>query len=543
VEEFNGQFAFVIWEPKRRALFCARDRLGVRPLHFMMHERLFIFASEIKSILTLPGVPRELDAQALDQVFTFWTTLPGKTLFRNISELAPGETLRVANGTLKTRVYWNIPLYPPEAQREQPLSRIAADVREILTDSIRIRLRADVPVGTYLSGGIDSSGITALVAREFNSSVRSFGVTFDDDRYDESTYQRQVASFLSVNHSAVAASCTTIRDNFRAVIWHAEKPLLRTAPVPLFLLSKHVFSSGIKVVLTGEGADEFFGGYDIFREALVRRFWAINPASRFRGRLTERLYPHIARDARGRIGMHNFLKQGLSDAGSPLFSHLPRWTTTSRVKSFFSIDFREGVLGYDGLDDCIARLPADFGRLDTLAKAQYLEIMIFLSNYLLSSQGDRVAMGHSVEIRFPYLDHRLLEYLGHVPAHWKLLGLSEKHLLKRVFADVLPPEIVHRTKQPYRAPVQNSLIGISDNTAATSYLSDEQIRATGLFDPVKVGFLVAKIRTGFTDGETDGMALAGIVSAQMFHELFIKDFNPVFSECSFTVTEDHRTTG
>jgi asparagine synthase (glutamine-hydrolysing) len=176
-----------------------------------------------------------------------------------------------------------------------------------------------------------------------------------------------------------------------------------------------------------------------------------------------------------------------------------------------------------------------------LAKAQYLEVMIFLSNYLLSSQGDRVAMGHSVEIRFPYLDHRLLEYLGHVPTQWKILGLDEKHILKRVFADVLPPEIVQRTKQAYRAPVQTSLIDKSDNGFIESCLSPPLLKEAGLFDPAKVRMLVEKVRAANTRSETDGMALSGIVSTQLFHQLFIKDFSPELFDCTFTVVEDHRT--
>jgi asparagine synthase (glutamine-hydrolysing) len=541
VEDFNGQFSFAIWDAKKKELFLARDRCGVRPLHYMVHDKVFFFASEIKSILTFPGIPRELDTVALDQVFTFWTTLPGRTMFKNIHELAPGQTLSIAGSHLKSDKYWDIPLYPREAHSQAPLSRMVADVRDLLLDSIKIRLRADVAVGTYLSGGLDSSGITSLVVRNFNNSVRTFGVTFEDDRFDESSYQRLMAQYLSVNHSEVVATNKKIRENFAQVVWHAEKPLLRTAPVPLFLLSQLVRESNIKVVLTGEGADEFFGGYALFREALARRFWAKNPASTFRFRPMQELYPDIFKSARAHAGMRSFFNQGLSDVNHPFFSHLPRWNTTSRTKSFFSGDVQNALRGYSGLDDCAARLPEDFGKLDVLAKAQYLEVMIFLSNYLLSSQGDRVAMGHSVEIRFPYLDHRLLEYLGHVPTQWKILGLNEKHILKRVFADVLPPQIVQRTKQAYRAPVQTSLIDESDNGFIESCLSPPLLKEAGLFDPAKVRLLVEKVRAGNTHSETDGMALSGIVSTQLFHQLFIKDFSPELFDCTFTVVEDHRT--
>jgi asparagine synthase (glutamine-hydrolysing) len=302
-----------------------------------------------------------------------------------------------------------------------------------------------------------------------------------------------------------------------------------------------VQDSSIKVVLTGEGADEFFGGYDIFREALARRFWAENPGSRFRFRMIEKLYPDIFKGERARTGMRSFFRQGLADVGHPFFSHLPRWNTTSRIKSFFSGNVQDALKGYSALDDCASHLPADFGRLDILARAQYLEIMIFLSNYLLSSQGDRMAMGHSVEIRFPYLDHRLLEYLGRVPSQWKILGMGEKHLLKRVLSGMLPPEIIRRSKQAYRAPVQTSLLGGSDNGFVEACLSEQKLNEAGLFDPAKVRLLLAKIRAGHAHGETDGMALSAIASSQLFHQLYIRDFNPALPECTFTVMEDFRT--
>jgi len=541
VEDLNGQFSFAIWNPDKKELFLARDRLGVRPLHYSVYNGVFYFASEVKAFFSLPGFPREMDEKSLDQVFTFWTTLPGRTMFKNIFELMPGHTLCINDRSQKQHKYWDIPLYPREAQSDFPLATLVDNVRELLIDSIRIRLRADVPVGTYLSGGLDSSGITALVVKNFNTNVRTFGITFGDSRFDESNYQRQMADFLSVNHSEVAATNLKIRENFNRVIWHAEKPLLRTAAVPLFLLSQQVRKSNIKVVLTGEGADEFCGGYAIFRETLARRFVAKNPCSRFRLRAIEELYPEIFASPRARLTMHGFFSQGLTDVDNPFFSHLPRWKTTARTKSFFSEDLQRTLQSYDGLDDCAAFLPHDFGKLDAVAKAQYLEIMIFLSNYLLSSQGDRVAMGNSVEIRFPYLDHRLLEYLGRVPTHWKILGLNEKHILKRALSDVLPAQIVNRTKQAYRSPVQESLIDNSDDIFPEAYISEQKLKATGLFDPKKVLLLLEKVRSGNVGSETDGMALSGIVSTQMFYNLFIADFSPELSDCTFSIIEDHRT--
>lgn len=541
VEDFNGQFAFAIWNSVKRELVLARDRVGVRPIHYADYNGLMLFGSEIKSILAIPGFPRDTDEKALDQIFTFWTTLPGRTMLKGVYELLPGHTITASEGILCSRKYWNVPLYPREANFGFPLDQMSAEIKDLLVDSIRMRLRADVDVGAYLSGGLDSSGITSLAARNFNKNVRTFGVTFEENRFDESAYQRRMANYLSVNHSEVAATTGKIRENFKQVVWCAEKPMLRTAPIPLFLLSQKVHESKIKVVLTGEGADEFFGGYDIFRETLARRFWAKNPDSSFRFRPMEHLYPDIFTTKRARTTMRGFFGQGLADVDHPFYSHLPRWNTTARSKVFFSSGLRDALRGYRGLDDCALHLPDNFDKLDGLAKAQYLEITIFLSNYLLSSQGDRVAMGNSVEIRFPYLDHRLLEYMGHVPTQWKILGLNEKHILKRVLSDALPPDIVMRSKQGYRAPIQNSIVDESDIDFVESHLSEQELKDAGMFDPAKVRTLVSKIRAGASHGETDGMALSGILSAQMFHRLFITDFSPKMSGGVFTVMEDHRT--
>ncbi len=543
VEDFNGQFSFAIWDSIKEKLFLARDRLGVRPMHYSVYNDTFFFASEIKAIFTVPGFPREMEETSLDQVFTFWTTLPGGTVFKNVFELLPGHTLYVNHGLKKQTKYWDIPLYPREARYDFPLPRMIDDIRELLIDSIKIRLRADVDVGAYLSGGLDSSGIAAMVVRHFNTNVKTYGITFSDSRFDERMYQRLMATSLSINHSETEATNNKIRVNFGRVVWHVEKPLLRTAPIPLYLLSQQVHADNIKVVLTGEGADEFFGGYDIFRETLARHFLAKKPCSGLRYRAIEELYPEIFDSQRARHSMHAFFSQGLTDIGHPFFSHLPRWKAVCRTKAFFSSDLKNAVQGYDGFDDCKSRLPPDFGNLDIVGKAQYLEIMIFLSNYLLSSQGDRVAMGNSVEIRFPYLDHRLLEYVGHVPTHWKILGLDEKHILKSVLSRLLPPQIVQRRKQAYRAPVQNCLIDKFDTAFTESYLTEKKLKETGLFDPAKVAFLLDKIRSGNAGSETDGMALSGIASSQMVHELFIADFRPDLPDCEFAILEDHRSKG
>ena len=516
VKDFNGQFAFAIWDTIKRSCFLARDRVGIRPLYYTETGSEFIFASEIKSIFTNPGIPREIDPVAMDQSFTFWAPLPGRTPFKRIRELPAGHHLTVRNGEADLVRYWSMPFVPKEQQLDWSPDRICDEIQSRLKEATRIRLRADVPIGTYLSGGLDSSGITAIVAQNFNSNVQTFGIRFENADYDEGTYQREMVRYLGVNHTELCASDADISAALPAVVWHSEKPLLRTAPVPLYLLSKEVRRHDLKVVLTGEGSDEIFGGYNIFREALVRRFWSRFPKSDRRAGLVEQLYPYIFKDPKLRPMMRAFFARGLEETDDPLYSHRLRWENTARIKGYFSEDLKAAIGSYSGLQELRETLPDEFRTWDHLAQAQYLESSLFLSNYLLSSQGDRVAMGNSIEIRLPFLDVNVMEFMGRVPAVWKILGLKEKYLLKKSFRGTLPDSIALRPKHPYRAPaplLNEPLLQAARHT-------------TGLFDPARVGQLIKKAQAAPALSETDSMALTGILTAQILHNQYIETFAP-----------------
>jgi len=525
VKRLNGQFAFAIWDSVNQELFLARDRVGIRPLHYAIHDGRLIFASEIKSIFAVSGVPRELDPVSLDQIFTFWTVLPGRTAFRDIHELPPGHYLKVSRGSVETRQYWEIPICARKDQLDLSVEALCDQARELLVDAIRLRFRADVPVGCYVSGGLDSSGIAAMATETLGIRLNTFGIRFEQGAFDEGLHQERMASFLGSKHREIWASSEQIGDLFAQTLWHAEKPLLRTAPVPLYMLSGMVNECGLKVVLTGEGADEVFGGYNIFKEAKVRRFWSRRPESATRAALVDELYGYVFRGVRAKRFLASFFGNGLDQFHDPLFSHLIRWSNTSKAKTFFSRDLRAAIGGADPYEPVRRSLPPEYNQLDTVGKAQYLEAMIFLSNYLLSSQGDRMAMGHSVEIRLPFLDYRLIEFMARVPSRWKILGLSEKHLLKKIFRPVVPAEIVERNKQPYRAPIGDCLLNGAGGELAMELLADSAVRRTAMFDSGKVGKLVEKLMASENPSEIDSMALAGILSTQIIHRQFVEDFS------------------
>ncbi len=524
VQDLNGDFAFAIVDRKRGTLMLARDRMGVRPLFYARRGGALYFASEVKSLLTVPGIDARLDPIALDQIFTFWFPLAPRTPFADIVELPPAHVLVATPDALSVRPYWRLDY--PRMGEERPADEVderslAEELRALLLDATRIRLRSDVPVGAYLSGGLDSSIVTAAAKSFVNERLRTFSVTFETPEFDESAYQQEMVRALGTEHTAVQCTSRAIAELFPQVIRHTERPVLRTAPTPLLLLSDLVHSNGYKVVLTGEGADEVFAGYDIFKEAKIRAFCARQPRSRFRPLLLRKLYPYLPRmQGQSQKYLEAFFGAGLGDLHDPLFSHLPRFKTTSGAKVFFSGDLRRTIGDYDALADLRASLPVEFAHWHPLSQAQYLESAYLLPGYILSSQGDRVAMAHAVEGRFPFLDHRLVEFAARIPPNLRMRGLREKHLLRESVRDLVPTSIGTRTKQPYRAPEAQAFAGPDAPAYVAERLSPSELVSAGVFDPRAVQKLFTKCRQSGAAGYRDNMAFVGILSTQLWHNTF-----------------------
>jgi asparagine synthase (glutamine-hydrolysing) len=297
---------------------------------------------------------------------------------------------------------------------------------------------------------------------------------------------------------------------------------MRTAPAPMLLLSRLVRDSGFKVVMTGEGADEVFAGYDVFKEAKVRRFCAAQPSSRLRPLLLRKLYPYMPRiQGQSQRYLEAFFGGGQGALDDPLYSHLPRFRTTAGAKGFFSADLKARIGNYDALADLKDRLPDDFKRWHPLSQSQYLESAFLLPGYILSSQGDRVGMANGVEGRFPFLDHRLIELAARIPPRLKLKGLTEKHILRRSVEGMLPEGIAKRTKQPYRAPESRAFLRSRVGATVLDHMSSANVNAAGYFDPKLVERLVTKCDKLASTGFRDNLAFVGILSTQVWHERFI----------------------
>jgi asparagine synthase (glutamine-hydrolysing) len=523
LSRFNGDFAIAIWDRDARELLLARDRFGVRPLFLAEFGGDFSFASEAKALLRHPAARRELDAAGIVDTFTAWTTLAGRSAFAGIRELPPAHYVVVGPGGAgpETR-WWDVDFSPEEADEDA----LVEELEELLVDSTRIRLRADVQVGAYLSGGLDSSAIAAIAARELgDGELWAFGVGFSDERYDESAEQDTIARRLGVTFQRTIVDAAAIAEDFPRAVELAEKPLLRTAPAPLLRLSGAVQDAGLKVVLTGEGADELFGGYDIFREDKVRRFWARDPSSQLRPLLLKRLNRWLATDP-GRAGafLAGFYGRGLAEVQDPLYSHRLRFANTARSLRLLNGDLLERAAAVaEPTARLLETLPRSFYDFSPLGRAQYLEIATFFEGYLLHSQGDRMLMGHSIEGRFPFVDVRLAEFAARLPDSLRLRGLQEKYALRKAVAAFLPEEIRKRPKVPYRAPIRHAFFGTSAGEYSLDLLRPSQIEAAGLLDPRGMTKLVDKFQRASEGAvsETDEMALAGSVSLMILHDRLI----------------------
>jgi asparagine synthase (glutamine-hydrolysing) len=520
---FNGDFAIALWDRERQELVLARDRFGVRPLFLAEYGGDVAFASEAKALLRHPQADRTLDPVGLVDTFTMWSTLPDRSAFSGIRELAPGHYVIVGPEGIGRQTRWWDVEFAPVPQRE---SDAVEELDALLVDAIRIRLRADVPVATYLSGGLDSSAVAAIAAREVPDTLFAFGVGFEDAHFDESEHQDEIARELGTEFRRTTLRSKAIAELFPAAVELGEKPLLRTAPAPLLRLSQSVREAGLKVVLTGEGADELFAGYDIFREDKVRRFWARDPASRLRPLLFRRLNRFLAADTeRAGAFLTGFYGRDLLDVDDPLYSHRLRFVNTARCLRLLSGATLEAAAAeVDPLERLLRRLPATYGAFSPLGKAQYLEIVTFLEAYLLHAQGDRMLMGHSIEGRFPYLDHRVAEFAARLPDSLRLRGLTEKYVLRRAASRYLPTSIHARPKQPYRAPIGRVFAGPNAPAYVRELLDPSRLAAAGVLNVPGVTRLAAKFQAsgGRAAGETDEMALVGALSVMILHDRFVE---------------------
>ncbi|MET8655947.1 asparagine synthase (glutamine-hydrolyzing) [Streptomyces griseus] len=516
---FNGAFAFAIRDAVSGDLFLARDRYGKRPVFYSDRgsgtgpDGDFLFASEMKAFRAFPGFRFELDPGELASAFAVWTPLPDRTPFRHIRQLPMGSFLTVRGGRVDLTTYAELEI---DADPFTGSAREAvAFVRDTLRESVAMRLRSDVEVGVYLSGGLDSSIVTALATELSPHAVRTFSVEFDEAAFDESGSQHVVASHLGSLHSSIAVRGADIAANFPSAVYHAEVPAFRTAFVPMYLLSRHVRDAGIKVILSGEGADEAFLGYSLFRETLLRAAWHdLSDDERMAG--IGRLHPELSHfGPANRARLKGLFEQFAVERLPGLFSHELRYQNGR----FAARLLKERGDPFADLLALTASTPG-YAALSPVQKAQWLEFKTLLHGYLLSTQGERMSLAHGIENRCPFLDPAVVRAAASVNLRFDD-GSEEKAILKEAFRGELPESSLARRKQPYRAPGA-AVFKEHRPDYMELLLSETELRKIDGLDPVFARKLVAKIMATPSEGIStkEDQAFIYLLSTAVLHQQF-----------------------
>lgn len=453
LDRLRGMFAFALWDDRRKTLLLARDRIGIKPLYYWIANGRLAFASEIKSLLEIPGVSRDLNRHALYDYMGFEFVPAPQTMFRNIHKLPAGHYLLAKEGRVDVARYWDLQFPAAAAPRSFP--EAVERVRDLLDQAVASHLVSDVPLGVFLSGGLDSSAIVAMMRRHIGGALKTFTIGYPDKTFSELDYARQVADAFGTEHQVLMIEDLNA-DYVKESIWHLDEPMTDLSAVPLFLVCRQA-KPQVTVCLSGEGGDESFAGYDRFKASRLNRAYRWIPGG------IRRLAIHPAvnrlRDRPQKKGAVNMLKRFLQGAALPEEAAHLRWQYFSNAEQdlrLFNAAFRKEVRldpfralrEYNAL--CNAR--------DAVNREIYLDMRFMMTDSVLMKV-DKMSMASAVEIRVPLLDHVLVEYIASLPGRWKLRGLQTKHVLRAALQGILPDNIVRRGKQGYSLPVKHLLRG------------------------------------------------------------------------------------
>lgn len=448
VNALSGMFAFAIYDVKKDSLFIARDRLGIKPLFYAMCEHGFVFGSELKPVLEVPWISRELDFQAISHFLSLNYMPHPFTPFRNIRQLEPGHTAHVSKGRLETNPYWDIPLEKPIDVTEDEALR---EIGRLLNQSVKRRLIADVPVGAFLSGGLDSSTLVALMKEHKHEVIKTFSVGFGDRAYDETHYAEEVSKYFGTDHYEIICKPQDVIDSVPKIAWHADALLADQAALPLYLVSE-LAKRHVTVSLSGDGGDEVFVGYPTFRADLCHRVYSKVPGFLRKG-VVENLIRAIPA-SRGKLSFEYCAKKFV-EAGdfTPEKAHY-WWRTIFTEREKESL-LRPEVLRAISERDAFSRYQKYFdkpGSADFLSRALYADLKVWLVDNNLYKV-DAMSMAHGLEARVPFLDHELVEYMARLPIGMKFRHGVLKGLFKKFIKDKLPESILKRKKAGFHVPL------------------------------------------------------------------------------------------
>src|SRR5262249_10013126 len=482
VTRLRGMFAFAIWDRRKRSLFAAPDRVGIKPFHYAQTPAAFIFGSEIKSVLQHPAVDRSVDPQAVSDFLSFGYVPDPKTTFAGINKLEPGHTLTLTDSAISIRRYWDFN-YDQSSQVRRSEREYVERLRELLSESVRLRLLSDVPLGAFLSGGVDSSTVVAMMAREMGQPVKTFSIGFKESSCDELGQARIVARHLNTDHHEFVVT-PNVCELVREIVWHHDEPFADVSSVPTYIVSK-MASEHVTVVLSGDGGDEVFGGYDRYLVDIARRKYERIPAA-VRRNVFARAGRMLPRGAYGK----NFLSNIALDSPDRYIDSLSYFNQPKK-QDLLSADFKSLVEGYDA-EDRFKDLFMQPNMADSLDRMMYLDSKTYLAGDILTKV-DRMSMAHSLEARVPLLDHQLIEFAQTIPAELKVRGRVQKHIFKEVARGMIPDAIIERPKQGFDVPIKNWL----NNELRVMFdevIGDPRTRQRGYFDQEAVGKFIAEHR-------------------------------------------------
>src|SRR5467141_1874028 len=455
----RGMFAFAIWDTRRKRLFCARDRLGIKPFYYAIVGDRFAFASEIKALFELPDFRPQLNRRALPEFFAFGYLSSEETLFEGVRKLLPGHCLRIdleaQDKNPEVKPYWDLDISPCESSLAE--SDYVAQFRDLFTETVRAHLMSDVPVGVFLSGGLDSSSIAAVMADLRKEPIQTFSVGYAEDKYSELSYARQVAKHIGAEYNELILGPEEFFASLPQLIWHEDEPLVWPSSVALYYVSR-LAREKVKVVLTGEGADEMFAGYLKYRATL----WNLRA-----GPLYRKLVPDLLQELVQKALLAEVVPDGVLRKLRHSFFYYPDTFEKIHFDNFYSVfpqdqqhelftgEVREELHEINPYANSMQFYHSNGTRGGQLNRLLYLDIKTYLVELLMKQ--DQMSMAASIESRVPFLDHKLVEFAARIPAHYKVRRFSGKYLLRRALAHRLPPEVRRRNKKGFPTPIRPSL--------------------------------------------------------------------------------------
>ena len=515
VHRLNGMFAIALWDTKRRKLVLVRDRLGIKPLHTLEWNGRLYFASEIKALLRT-GFPREMDLEALSQFFTFEYIPAPRTIFKGIRKLLPGQMMIVQNGRVETRRYWDV-RYAAEAPPAESRSEEswAEEIYERLKGAVRRRLISDVPLGVFLSGGIDSSAVTALMAELSSGPVRSFSIGFQEETFNELPWARVVAERFGTEHTEFVVGPDQVRELVPVLAGCLDEPLADASCIPTYIISK-LARRHVTVALAGDGGDELFAGYDTHKAYRLARLYRRVPAFLRKGlvRPVVRRLPASAK----RLSFEFKAKKFISGVEHrPEVANILWWGAygPEEKSQLFSPGLRAALAEeslFEPVDYWLSSAPAD----DTLDRIRYLDLKLYLQDDLLVKV-DRMSMANSLEIRAPFLDYTFVEFAATIPPALKLKGFRSKYILRKMLRRLLPPEILAKKKIGFDIPLGDWIRkGLRDFVLDT--LRPENLRKHGLFEP---RFVARVLDEHFRGRHNHRQLLWPLIIFQSWHDRYL----------------------